>query len=178
LSFEQTESHREPAFVLFEWDASTSPNLPQVQVKSAPPDWPPAQVLAQGPSLTAPVEFDGPLTFLGYQVVSSNNKAIELETVWQVESTPGRPLSVMAHLLSADNRPVVTGDGLGVPVDQWQPGDVIVQRHTLTIPDATPPGAYWLQTGLYWLDTLERMPVKQSGNNTGDRILLTQVNVK
>jgi hypothetical protein len=83
----------------------------------------------------------------------------------------------MAHLVNADGMPIAVGDGMSMPVDQWQAGDVIVQRHRLAIPAGTPPGSYWLQTGVYWLDTLERWSVEQEGNPAGDRLLLLTVSV-
>jgi len=49
-------------------------------------------------------------------------------------------------------RMIAGGDGLGVPIESWQPGNVFVQRHALTMPKDGPPGSYWIQTGVYWLD--------------------------
>ncbi len=60
----------------------------------------------------------------------------------------------MLHLSGADGVPIAVGDGLGVPVDQWLQGDIIAQRHALTIPDDAPPGAYQVRSGAYWLDDL------------------------
>ena len=35
--------------------------------------------------------------------------------------------------------------------------------------------ALWLQTGIYWLDTLERHTVSGPGPNTGDHILIGEI---
>jgi hypothetical protein len=181
LSYEQTEPDWEPAFVLFEWKGNIIQSLiaPKSEVRVAPPDWTPPRVEAEAPSLTSPTALSGPLTFLGYQVLSApSDKTVEMETAWRVEATPNRPLSIMAHLVGANGVPIAVGDGLGVSVDQWQAGDIIVQRHRLAIPADTLPGIYWLQTGVYWLDTLERWPIQQEGYPAGDRLLLTSVKVK
>jgi 4-amino-4-deoxy-L-arabinose transferase-like glycosyltransferase len=67
---------------------------------------------------------------------------------------------------------------LGVPITEWRGGDVLVQRHRLTVPADAPPGRYWLQTGAYWLETLERWPVRVEGEIAGDRILLDSIDVE
>jgi hypothetical protein len=63
----------------------------------------------------------------------------------------------MLHLTGEDGVPIAVGDGLGVPVDQWQVDDVIVQRHRLVIPQDTSPAAYRLIGGAYWLDGVMRL---------------------
>lgn len=100
--------------------------------------------------------FDGPLTFLGATEARS-----EAWTAWRVNAIPARPLSLMAHLLAADGTVVAVGDGLGFPIDGWQAGDVIVQRHGF---DST-EGAVALEIGAYWLDTLERWPTGEDSSS-------------
>ena len=82
---------------------------------------------------------------------------MDVITYWRVLARPSRPLSLMLHLSTTDGAAVAVGDGLGVPIDQWQPGDVIVQRHTLNVPVDAPVGQYELRSGAYWLDTGARL---------------------
>jgi hypothetical protein len=116
----------------------------------------------------------GPLDFLGHTLYLHADDAthlvtlsaakgplqpgdtLELYTFWRITAVPGRPLSLMAHLIGPDGTAAAVGDGLGYPIEQWQPGDLIIQRHTLTVPPSAVPGAYTLLSGAYWLDTLER----------------------
>jgi hypothetical protein len=149
LSYEQTRSGLVPPFSIYEATA-----LPVT----------PAHASA------TPVQV-GDQTFLGYTI--SNQPAeeptnIEIWTFWQIEALPSRPLSLMLHLVGPGGAPVVVGDGLGVPVDNWQVGDVIVQRHVLALPPEAPGGEYALYTGAYWLDTLERWPVYLDEQPVGD----------
>ncbi|RLC78399.1 MAG: hypothetical protein DRJ03_25315, partial [Chloroflexi bacterium] len=74
-------------------------------------------------------------------------------------------------------RPVAVGDGLGVPVENWQIGDVILQRHILEIPPDAAPGTYWVQTGAYALADLQRLAVTSDGQPIGDRIVLARLEV-
>ncbi len=118
------------------------------------------------------------LTFLGYDASgfpTRPGETVEIETWWKVEEVPARPLSVMMHLIGPDGAFVAGSDGLGVPVDQWRPGDIIVQRHQLPIPRDATPGEYPLFTGIYWLDTMERWPVEINGEPAGSQIPLPAV---
>lgn len=123
----------------------------------------------------------GPLVSLGYTLdrtrVAPGQSAV-LTTYWQVAAGMGRPASLMAHLDAPDGRVIANGDGLGMPVENWQPGDVIVQRHTLAIPHGTPPGTYQVRTGVYTLDDLSRFDVTRGGVSVGDRLLLATLEVK
>ncbi len=132
------------------------------------------------PQTATAVALQGPLAFSGCRVVSDTvrpGETVELWTFWQVEQPPARPLSLMGHLLGADGVPLAVSDGLGLPVEQWQAGDQFIQRHRLTVPQDTPPGDYRLQTGAYWLDTLERWPVQVDGQSAGDVIPLPTISV-
>jgi hypothetical protein len=127
-----------------------------------------------------PVSFEGGLTLLGYTLDRSTLKpgeTVHLETTWRVDSVPKQLLSLMAHVLAPDGSGVAVGDGLGVPIESWQPGDVFVQRHTLTLSKDAPPGVYWVQTGVNWLAGGKRWPA-QDARATGDRALLIGLEVK
>jgi hypothetical protein len=122
---------------------------------------------------------DGPLDYLGSKVIHAA-RSIELETTWQATAVPTAPLSLMAHLIGADGSVLAVGDALGVPPEQWQPGDVIVQRHTLTLPDNLSPGTYWVRTGAYWIlqDGVHRIGMRPDKHpEEGDAVWLTPVEV-
>jgi len=114
-------------------------------------------------------------SFRGHVVSNSRahpGEAVQVETCWQVTAQPGRPLSLMLHRVAPDGKHIVA-DGLGVPIEQWQVGDVIVQRHRLALPSDVPAGRHQLLTGAYWLDTLERWPVL-----SGDTLTLSPIVVE
>jgi hypothetical protein len=154
LSYEQRRSAALPPFVIRE--QVSPPALPRF-------------------TLDTPVQA-GHLTFLGYTtdgpLAARPGWTIEVQTWWRVNSLPQRPLSIMLHLTGPEGIPVVVGDGLAVPIEQWQTGDVIVQRHTLSLPASSPPGKYIPATGVYWLDTMERWTIKQEGEPVGDELVL------
>jgi len=161
LSFEQARSSALPPFAIYE--ATSGPVTP-----AHPP--------------VAPVQV-GDLAFLGHTTLNPSAgqagqaQAIEVWTYWRVEALPERPLSLMLHLVGPGGSPAVVGDGLGVPVENWQVGDVIIQRHLLEMPPESPAGDYALYTGAYWLDSLERWQVLQDGQTVGDRLALAPIQV-
>ncbi|MCD6285174.1 MAG: hypothetical protein J7M39_04585, partial [Anaerolineae bacterium] len=81
---------------------------------------------------------------------------------------------LMAHLLNAHGLVVAVADGLGTSIENWQPGDVIVQRHHLQTPD-NQGGHYYLQTGAYWLDTMERWKTSSEDGDSADSILIPEI---
>lgn len=174
LSFEQEIPGTTPPLTVFEWNPRAISVDREDAVWAAPAEWPPAQAIADGAPLSAPVQLDGPLTFLGYEV-NEGEHAVTLISYWRVEERPGRPFSLMAHLLGTEASPVTVSDGVGIAWDQLEAGDLLVQRHVLSAPPELPPGLYWLQTGAYWLDPVERWGILDGRETVGDRILLETV---
>jgi len=172
LTFEQKTTGLAPPHNVYAWTPESVAPSPMTYC-AAPVTWSIAQAQEQGVEITSPVDLEGPLTLLGHQV-HEQNADLSLITYWRVTAPVERPLSLMAHLVNANSQPMAVGDGLGVPFEQLQPGDVIVQRHPLAVPAGTPAGEYWLQTGAYWLDSLEKLSVAGEDPNV-DRILLESV---
>ncbi len=174
LSFRQGKFWNHPAVAIYE-QRQTPPSAipPQTGVRIAPTDWALNRATTDGIATAAPVNMGEPLTFLGYGIQSLAD-GVELHTYWRVDGLPTRPLSLMAHALNDAGQSITIADGLGVPIEFWHPGDIIIQRHRFIIENAI-SGAYWLQTGAYWLDTMERWPITTDGQVIGDRILLTEI---
>jgi 4-amino-4-deoxy-L-arabinose transferase-like glycosyltransferase len=136
LSYAQPAPGTLPAFAMWEWEGAPV----------APPT--PAEEIV----------LDETLAFLGYALPESTapGTSVDVVTFWRVVGLPARPLSLMLHLTATDGTPIAVGDGLGVPVGEWQIDDIVAQRHTLSIPAEAQPGHYTIQTGAYWLDTMDR----------------------
>lgn len=178
LAYEQREPGRYQAFSLYKAKSPTpSPSIGD-QVRVAPSAWSLHQTLTADSGVTPPLKTEGPLTFLGIQFDPGPYRpgdTIGLTTYWRITAAPEpRNLSVMGQLLTEDGALVSNTDGLGVPLNQWHKGDRIAQHHAITIPDETPPGTYHLQSGAYWLDTLERWSIA----GQGDRMVVGEVYVK
>jgi hypothetical protein len=174
LSFEQESPGVAPPLTVFQWDPAYPEPGPVATAWAAPAEWPPTKAVSQGTLITFPVSLDGPLTFVGYDV-AQEGEAVTLTTYWSVDQQPAAPISIMGHLVDASGQPVAVGDGLGVPWQQLQPGDLLVQRHLLTNPPDAAGEDLWIHTGVYRLDPLTRFDVLDQGRPVGDRILLTVV---
>lgn len=95
---------------------------------------------------------------IGYDarpLVAKPGDTLQVDLYWQ----PLRPLSVdltsFVHLILPDGSPVAQSDGRpgGVyyPTSLWRPGEVLRDRHRLTISTEAEPGPYRLVAGLYQL---------------------------
>jgi len=184
LTYEQRMQRDTPPLTICEWSPVDAGKLTGgVQtglVIVAPSAWPPEQAEADGTSLSPLLSLSDTLAFLGYRFeahAATPGEAMELWTYWSVAGIPDSPLSLMAHLLDREGQPIAIGDGLGVPVESWGAGDVIVQRHILEIPPDAAPGTYWVQTGAYALADWQRFAVLSDGQPIGDRIVLARLEV-
>lgn len=109
-------------------------------------------------------DFGHVLTFLGSDRDRDDDPEtpameVSLTTYWEVVNRPQEPLSIMAHLTRPDGSVLSVADGLGVPVENWAPGDVLAQVHTFAVPTGAAGGPYVPRIGLYWLASGEHVPL-------------------
>lgn len=177
ISFRQGEHWSHPALTIYEQNTVPTGSLPShTSGFTATATWSLDRILTRGAQTDLPMASTGPLTFLGYEVLAQRwPEDIELHTFWRVNAVPNRPLSIMAHLLATNGRPSAINDGLGVPIEVWRPGDIIVQRHRLRAPEDQGLDIAAIYTGVYWLDTMERWTFIGEKNDTYDRINLFQL---
>ncbi|MGC9350021.1 MAG: ArnT family glycosyltransferase [Anaerolineae bacterium] len=171
LVYRQRMYRENPAFVIYR-AAEERPMPAHTQVWIAPASVPVADVLQAAPS-RAPVELDGALSLLGTSAAWRED-ALDVETWWQVTAPPDpeAPVSVMGHLLQPSGEAIEVADGLGIPIHLWEPGDVIVQRHTFAVDRGKLDDDLILRTGVYELANGRRWPV--AGEGTAD-VLLVQL---
>lgn len=90
----------------------------------------------------------------------------EMMTIWQVlDPAKVGPLVPPAfetdvvfftHVLNPDGTILVQADTLDAPSWDWQPGDIILQIHSIYIPPETAPGQYEVAVGIYDRQSGER----------------------
>ena len=119
------------------------------------------------------------IRLLGYTLPSGQAQAggsLDLSLYWQPVGRPAVDYTVLLHLLDTGGEIWGQGDGppLGgfYPTGFWDPGEVVADRHTVSIRADAPPGTYRLATGLYQLSTGRRL----SGEG-GDLVILVEVEV-
>ncbi len=103
---------------------------------------------------------------------------VPVELLWQAAEAPGEPLVVVVQLQDAAGR-VVAGleaqplDGR-YPTQSWTAGELVRDRHTLSLPADLAPGAYRLIVGVYRAADRARLEttdgtVRQERSLGGDR---------
>ncbi len=82
---------------------------------------------------------------------------------WQSLRPVDRDFQVFVHLLNEQGEKLAQRDGQPVlwlrPTSTWQPGERIVDRYGLLLPDDLPPGEYRIAVGLYDAASGQRLPV-------------------
>ncbi len=94
-----------------------------------------------------------------------------LSLLWRSERTMDQNYVVFVHLVDADGRTWANHDNQPNATLQatgsWVPGQTILDRHLLKLPEATPPGVYRVEVGMYHVD--ERgyrfLPLASGGNS-------------
>jgi hypothetical protein len=91
--------------------------------------------------------------------------------------------TVFVQLLDAEGQLVTQHDGQPfygyLPTSDWSPGDVIPDRHRLLLPADLASGRYQIITGMYSLETLERLPVKVAvPQDADDAVMLMELEIR
>jgi hypothetical protein len=86
------------------------------------------------------------------QVAGERGDSLAVTLVWREEARADGNYKAFVHLVDDDGVIVAQSDVIpaqGYATNRWAPGEVIVDRHLLELPDELPPGDYQLLAGLY-----------------------------
>jgi 4-amino-4-deoxy-L-arabinose transferase-like glycosyltransferase len=131
--------------------------------------------LPDGTAVQLPASFGGRLAFLGYEQLQSGSdggRTLALLSYWRVEDGSPTPLKVFVHVVGQSVSPLAQHDGLGSPPKGWQAGDLIVQKHAISLPVDLTAGRYSVQVGVADAGSGVRLRVL-----TADRLLLYSLTV-
>ena len=100
-----------------------------------------------------------------------------LSLYWLADGPTPIPYTVFTHLIAADGFNQAGQDNQPVwgayPTTNWQPGEKVTDKYSLTIPEGAPPGDYSVRIGWYRADTLERVPIlDDEGQPLDDYVIL------
>ena len=104
----------------------------------------------------------GKIAFAGFTTPSEAKpgERIDVLTYWYVLEPLEAPISLMLHLTqSLGEPPLAVGDSLGISFEQWRTGDIIIQRHSIKIPEETVPGTYIIRTGIYEIEGTKKLEI-------------------
>jgi 4-amino-4-deoxy-L-arabinose transferase-like glycosyltransferase len=107
------------------------------------------------PQFPAQITFANQLTFLGHDPCHPVTLSpCHLITYWRIEQPSPTPLRFFLHLVDAGGQPIAQEDRLDAPAEYWQPGDLLLQLHTLAF---APDSSLELRLGVYNPETRERL---------------------
>jgi len=124
---------------------------------------------------------------LGYELDAeaiAPGERLTLTLYWQALGPVETGYTVFTHLIDAQERIWAQHDGLPAdgarPTDRWEVGELVVDRHALTVSPGALPGLYQLEVGLYRAETGARLPALDGDGRplAGDRVLLGPVTVR
>ena len=94
---------------------------------------------------------------------------LEILSFWEITNSPQDDIKLFLHILDAGGEIVAQHDGLDILIQGLQPGDELVQLHTIHLPEDLSPGEYGLQIGAYQTADNTRL---QLADGRSDRLLL------
>jgi uncharacterized membrane protein len=141
---------------------------------------PSEQALQPATSLQA--NFGNQMELRGYDV-SQTGQDLAVTLYWQALAPMPVDYTIFVHLLGPDGQLVAQHDGgpwweVSIPTSTWQPGEELRDQHALSLPPDLPSGTYRLQVGVYYWQTLERLPVIENSTPVNDYVELGSVNVE
>ena len=87
----------------------------------------------------------------------------EVTLHWLALREMGQNYRAFVHLLGPDGAVIAQHDGDPVggytPTTRWRPGEIIVDRHIISLPEGLPAGEYSLRGGLYQVEPLRNLTV-------------------
>jgi hypothetical protein len=132
--------------------------------------------------LDPPATFAGGVALVGFNVekrTARPGESVRLTLYWEAAARPSRDYTVFNHVArTAGAVDVLAGQRDGQPslgrrpTSEWRPGDFVADSHQLTIRSDAAPGEYELRTGLYELQTLERLEIARGSGARSHHVAL------
>lgn len=129
--------------------------LPSIAVYEMPPRLPEQRhgvgqtfVSGQGENATPLVELSG-YAMLEDRFSGTTEQALQLVTTWNVLSQVPTDLALFVHLIDSQGQVIAQHDGLDASAYFLQPGDALLQRHIVPLPEGMAAGEYRLVAGVY-----------------------------
>ncbi len=134
----------------------------------------------------AAADFGDRMALQGYDLSSETalpGQQLVVTLYWQALAPMAVDYTVYVHLVAADGQLVAQHDGqpwweVPIPTSSWTPGETLRDAHPLDLPAELPPGTYRLEVGVYYWQTMERLPVIQDGSPQADSVTLGELQVE
>ncbi|HEY76037.1 MAG TPA: hypothetical protein G4O00_07635 [Thermoflexia bacterium] len=141
--------------------------------------------LPEEPAVRLDARFGEAIRLLGYGVGEgpfAPGEVIPVTLFWEADGPVPERYKVFLHLLDGAGNLVAQRDaepmGDLLPTPAWSPGQRIIDRHGVLLPEDLPAGEYTLSVGLYHIDTGQRLPIVVGGEIVGDSLALGNILVR
>jgi 4-amino-4-deoxy-L-arabinose transferase-like glycosyltransferase len=150
--------------------------LDYVKVERGTPDLP-------VPEQAAFFSFGGSARLWGYELAAQAGDTVRVVLYWEAEREMDEDYTVFVHLVDEegtiwgqqDNEP----EGGFYHTSFWDAGETLTDRYEFAIDQNTPPGEYWIEIGMYVLETGQRLPViDERTQAVGDKAVLGRISVE
>ena len=126
-----------------------------------------------------PVEFESDLALTGFRLARSavqRGGQLQLTLFWLARAPIANSYTVFVHLLAPDGFDLLDGDGIprtgSRPTNSWQPGEIIIDTHSIALPADMPVGVYRLEIGMYERESGTRLSGKIGSGRAVDHFIL------
>jgi hypothetical protein len=94
------------------------------------------------------------------EILVPPGSTVQVTLLWECLADMEQSYTVFVHLLGEDNHLVTQHDGIPLfgtrPTQFWLPGEQLLDRHELTVPQQVPVSKGWLVVGVYDSQTIVR----------------------
>ncbi|MEE8162752.1 MAG: glycosyltransferase family 39 protein, partial [Anaerolineae bacterium] len=128
------------------------------------------------PSGEQEARFEKGLTLVGHRLAAVSPQELRLSLLWRAEAEIEADYSVFVHL-TRDDALIAQDDSFPAggyyPTSLWRLGDIVIDEHTLALPEPYDPVEHKLVVGLYQLETLRRLQIlDEAGKPVSDHLVL------
>ncbi|MGQ9493354.1 MAG: glycosyltransferase family 39 protein [Anaerolineae bacterium] len=144
----------------------------------------PAMPMQQQIEYPLSVNLGNKVLLLGYNLLSKEVRPgdiLQLSLFWQAIAPMQERYKVFTHVLDpyghlVGQRDAEPGGGAKITTI-WQVGEQVLDNYGLLILPATPPGVHIIEIGMYNLESGQRLPVIERGQEISDHIVLQPVHI-
>ena len=138
------------------------------------------------PSNPVQANLDGKMELRGYDVsprLGQAGRDLVVTLYWRALAPMDWDYTVFVHLIGPDGERVTQHDDqpwwkVPLPTSTWQPGEELRDQHVLRLPPGLALGTYRLQVGVYYWQTLERLPVMEGNAPVNNYVEMGHVTVE
>ena len=150
---------------------------------------PPGAPRLLSPSVLVNANLNDQVEILGCEIGArslSPGDTLDVTVFWRALTSMTKDYTAFVHLVGPYN-PAADGPlwaqddtqpGRGsYPTSRWTPDEVVIETYRLKVPAVAPSDTFFVQAGMYWLPSLERLPVVDSARGAADSVVLARVRV-